>query len=126
MLSAQVYDIIDATAQSLREHRPADADHVRRLPPLVCFPGPVQRQGVELKQFLRINLYRHAQVVDTTERAKTVIRDLFDAYLGVPGEMPAAFAARADRVAAVTDYVAGMTDRFALKEHHRLTGRTLF
>ncbi|HEX6706293.1 MAG TPA: deoxyguanosinetriphosphate triphosphohydrolase [Albitalea sp.] len=126
MLSAQVYDVIEATAVSLREHRPASADAARRLPPLVGFTEPVARSGVELKRFLRDNLYRHPQVVETTERAKSVIRDLFDAYVAQPAQMQAGFSARVDRVRAVTDYIAGMTDRFALKEHQRLTGRTLF
>lgn len=79
-----------------------------------------------LKHFLREQLYRHSQVVDTTERAKKVIRDLFDTYLHDPSQMPAGFARRSDTVRAVTDYIAGMTDRFALKEHHRLTGSELF
>src|SRR5947207_1433000 len=83
------------------------------MPALVVFGATIGAQGVELKQFLRQNLYRHPQVVDTTERAKTVIRDLFGVYLDRPAEMPAAFANRPDRVASVTDYIAGMTDRFA-------------
>jgi dGTPase len=126
MLSAQVYEVIGATGAALDEHRPASADDARRLPALVRFGEPAHRAGVELKRFLRDNLYRHPQVVDTTERAKSVIRDLFEAYLAQPAEMQAAFSARPDRVRAITDYVAGMTDRFALKEHHRLTGRQLF
>ena len=126
MLSAQVYDVTDATRAALAEHRPADADEARRMPALVRFADASRQPQRALKRFLQENLYRHPQVVDTTERAKTVVRDLFAAYLDRPGDMPAAFAAKADRVQAVTDYVAGMTDRFALKEHQRLTGRALF
>lgn len=126
MLSAQVYDVIDATGSALRTLAPASADAVRRLPPLARFGDAMQAHGTELKRFLRDNLYRHPQVVETTERAKEVIRDLFDAYLARPLEMPAGFSQRGDTVRAVTDYIAGMTDRFALKEHQRLTGRSLF
>jgi dGTPase len=126
MLSAQVYDVIDATRSALHEYRPDSADTVRRLPALVGFGPRTREQGVRLKRFLRANLYRHPKVVDTTERGKTVIRDLFAAYLDRPAEMPAAFAGKENRVATVTDYIAGMTDRYALKEHQRLTGRTLF
>src|SRR5262249_21202334 len=126
MLSAQVYDVIAATRSALHAHRPDSADAVRLLPALVGFGTEAREQGVHLKRFLRVNLYRHPQVVDTTERAKTVIRDLFAAYLDRPAEMPSAFAAKEDHVATVTDYIAGMTDRYALKEHQRLTGRTLF
>ena len=126
MLSAQVYDVIEATGGMLRVHRPASADEARQRPPIVRFSDAMHAHGGELKRFLRQNLYRHPQVVDTTERAKEVIRDLFAAYLEQPAEMPTGFSLRPDRVCAVTDYIAGMTDRFALKEHQRLTGRSLF
>ena len=55
-----------------------------------------------------------------------VVRDLFDAYVARPQEMRADFAQRSDRHRAVADYVAGMTDRFATREHRRLTGRDVF
>jgi dGTPase len=126
MLSAQVYEVIDATAAALAERRPATADEARRMPALVRFADASRQPQRALKRFLHENLYRHPQVLDNTERAKTVIRDLFAAYLDRPQEMPPAFAAQADRVPTVTDYIAGMTDRFALKEHQRLTGRALF
>ncbi len=126
MLSAQVYDIIEATSSMLREARLDSADEARQAPPLVRYSPEALELGAALKRFLREKLYRHPQVVETTERAKTVIRELFDAYLREPGQLPAGFAAKPDPARAVTDYIAGMTDRFALKEHHRLTGRELF
>jgi len=55
-----------------------------------------------------------------------VVAELFAAYLARPWEMPEDFAGAADRHRAVADYIAGMTDRFALREHQRLTGRDLF
>jgi len=82
-------------------------------------------------------LYRHAQVVQTMDQAKTVVRELFSLYCDAPHEMQAGFALRsqATQVAtwnagpalqrSVADYIAGMTDRFASREHHRLTGRRL-
>ncbi|HEV7915337.1 MAG TPA: deoxyguanosinetriphosphate triphosphohydrolase, partial [Albitalea sp.] len=126
MLSAQVYDVIDATRETLLERHPVSADEARAMSPIVRFTDTMRTHGEGLKRFLRDNLYRHPQVVDTTERAKQVIRELFSAYLDKPAEMPGGFSQRADRVCAVTDYIAGMTDRFALKEHQRLTGRSLF
>jgi dGTPase len=83
------------------------------------------RRSAELKTFLLHNLYRHPQVLDTTSRAKQVVRELFAVYCERPGEMQAGFAARGDTARAVADYIAGMTDRFALREHERLTGRKL-
>jgi dGTPase len=81
---------------------------------------------VALKRFLFAELYRHPQVTRNTDRARQVVAELFAAYLDDPGQMPPEHAGRAGRERAVADYIAGMTDRFALREHQRLTGRTLF
>jgi dGTPase len=62
----------------------------------------------------------------TTDVARQVVRELFAAYVDAPHEMPAEHAAQPDRHRAVADYVAGMTDRFAVREHRRLTGHDLF
>ncbi|MDP9911862.1 dGTPase [Variovorax boronicumulans] len=123
MLSAQVYDVIDTTRAAIEALAPADADAVRRAPPLVAFSGVMQAQSEALKQFLFRNLYRHPQVTQTTDQASEVVRGLFDAYLARGTEMPASYAERRDRHRAVADYIAGMTDRFAMREHERLTGR---
>lgn len=125
MLSAQVYDVIDATRAALERTRPADADAARALPPTVCFSEGMRAQAVQLKSFLFHDLYRHPRVTDTTAQAQEVVRDLFDTYLARPEEMQAGFTAREDTPRAVADYIAGMTDRFALREHERLTGRRL-
>ena len=126
MLSAQVYDVIDTTARRLADAAPADADAARRQGPLVAASGAMREGAVELKRFLFGALYRHPQVMDSTERGRVVVRALFDAYLAAPSELPAEFAAQADLPRAVADYIAGMTDRFALREHHRLTGQRVF
>ncbi|BEP57303.1 deoxyguanosinetriphosphate triphosphohydrolase [Variovorax sp. V118] len=123
MLSAQVYDVIDTTRAAIEALAPADADAVRQAPPLVAFSGVMQAQSEALKQFLFRNLYRHPQVTQTTDQASEVVRGLFDAYLARGTEMPASYAERHDRHRAVADYIAGMTDRFAMREHERLTGR---
>lgn len=124
MLSAQVYDVLDATGAALQKAQPACVDDVRALPPLVCFSEGMARESAELKRFLRANLYRHPQVVATTDRGKEVIRDLFLAYQADPGEW--APARKATNLRDIADYIAGMTDRFALREHERMTGRRLF
>ena len=126
MLSAQVSDVVAATSALLEAHRPANADAARQMPLLVRFSEPMSHHSSHLKRFLRTNLYRHPQVVDTTDRAKQVIRDLFDAYRNDPVQMPAEHAQRAGLPRSVADYIAGMTDRFALREHERITGRRLF
>ncbi|RZI95149.1 MAG: deoxyguanosinetriphosphate triphosphohydrolase [Variovorax sp.] len=123
MLSAQVYDVIDATREKLAAFEPGDVDAVRRAPPLVAFGATMRAQSTALKRFLFQNLYRHPQVMVTTSRASDVVRELFDAYLAQPSDMPDSFAVRSDRHRAVADYIAGMTDRFAMREHERLTGQ---
>ena len=136
MLSAMVYDVIDATRAVLEEAKPESVDAVRALPPLLCFSAAMRERSQVLKKFLFANLYRHPQVMQTTGQARQIIRELFEAYCAAPQEMQAGFTARAQaateavapasalaRVAA--DYIAGMTDRFASREHERLTGLRL-
>ncbi|KAF1021297.1 MAG: Deoxyguanosinetriphosphate triphosphohydrolase-like protein [Paracidovorax wautersii] len=134
MLSALVYDVLDATHERLQNARPASVQDVRALPPLVAFSTPVRAQCVALKQFLMRNLYRHARVVDTMDRAKLAMRELFEIYLADPGQMSKDYATRDElgvvappagegKPRVVADYIAGMTDRYALREHARLTGR---
>ncbi|RYY93047.1 MAG: deoxyguanosinetriphosphate triphosphohydrolase [Comamonadaceae bacterium] len=125
MLSALVYDAIDTTSGALDAARPADADAARRMRPLVSFSADARAQAAQLKSFLFRNLYRHPRVTETTGQAQEVVRDLFARYLATPDEMQAGFTARPDAARAVADYIAGMTDRFALREHERLTGRRL-
>lgn len=125
MLSAQVYDVIAATRAALAAAAPASADEVRLHAPLVGFSAEMRAQSTELKRFLFTHLYRHPQVAETNERGQQVVRGLFDAYRQRPHELRASFAQRPDRERAVADYIAGMTDRFALREHERLTGQRL-
>ncbi|MEK8053423.1 deoxyguanosinetriphosphate triphosphohydrolase [Ideonella sp. DXS22W] len=126
MLSAQVHDVIDASAARLREAAPGSADAARTLPRLIGFSDAMREEGTALKRLLFQALYRHPQVNRTTELARQVVRELFAAYVAAPQEMRPGFAARDDRHRAVADFIAGMTDRFALGEHRRLTGRDLF
>ena len=125
MLSAQVYDVIDATRSAIGGRTPADVDAVRAAPPLVGFSEGMNGTSRTLKQFLMRNLYRHPQVVGVTGQAREIVRELFAAYMADPVQMPADFASRRDTARSVADYIAGMTDRFAMREHERLTGRKL-
>ncbi|HQS32855.1 deoxyguanosinetriphosphate triphosphohydrolase [Polaromonas sp.] len=140
MLSAQVYDVMDATRAALENAAPQDADAVCQLPALVCFSDGMALQSTVLKRFLHANLYRHPQVVQTTQAAQQVVRDLFDAYMHDPAQMPQAHSDRFEGAEGVmsshasdtkpervvADYIAGMTDRFATREHARLTGSLAF
>ena len=125
MLSSQVYDVIDATAAAIFRVGPASADEVRASEPLVRFSDAMRERSAALKSFLMRNLYRHPQVSHTTAQAQRVVRELFEAYRAEPAQMQAGFAARPDMPRAIADYIAGMTDRFAGREHERITGSRL-
>ena len=136
MLSAQVYDVIAATHAALQAAAPQSADEARQLAPLLQFGEAMREKSKTLKKFLFHQLYRHPQVVDMTGRAQQVVHMLFAAYLACPAEMGEGFQARvgAARDApegepalarVVADFIAGMTDRFAGREHERLTGQRL-
>jgi dGTPase len=133
MLAALMDDLVAHTLATLRARGvhadtvPADAQAALRAgAETVAFSAALRAEIVTLKRFLFSGLYRHPQVVHTTGEARTVVAELFQAYLADPAQMPADHAAQPDTPRAVADYIAGMTDRFALREHTRLTGRRPF
>jgi dGTPase len=125
MLSAEVYDVIDATRAALETQRPTGPDAVRALPPLVRFSPGMRQELDDVHRFLRRNLYKHPVVQATTDQARTVVRDLFDAFLADPKQLAGQPVGVRPLHRVAADYIAGMTDRFALLEHRRLTGRAL-
>jgi dGTPase len=127
MLSAQVYDVIAATTANIEQTHPKNIADVRFAKPLVTFTEPMRLQSLELNRFLLANLYRHPQVMETTERAQNIVVELFKAYYNDPAQFQ--FDEKTATVSlhrAVADYIAGMTDRFAAREHERLTGQQVF
>ncbi len=139
MLSAQVYDVVAATRAALQAQEAQGVESVeaiRKLPQLVQFGQHMREKSAQLKHFLMRNLYRHPQVMQTTDQARQVVSELFGHYLDKPGQMQADHAEQAllarkspagEHKAArvVADYIAGMTDRMAAREHERLSGRRL-
>ncbi len=136
MLSAQVYDVIASTQAALDVANLRCADDARTMPPLVLFGSEMREGSRVLKTFLMQKLYRHPQVVETMAQAKQVVRELFDVYSVRPHEMQAGYATQAASLKSsglprdacmrvVADYIAGMTDRFAAREHERLIGGRL-
>jgi dGTPase len=123
MLSDQVYDVLNATQNALAQYTPDSVAAVRASPALVQFSAPMQQRSTQLKSFLLHHLYRHPQVMQTTDWARQVVGELFAAYLAKPDEMPEGHAKRDNLPRAVADYIAGMTDRFASREHARLVGQ---
>jgi dGTPase len=128
MINRLVTDLIENTRRALETVQPDSIEQVREQPrPMVAFSDEVFDEHSRLKRFLYENLYRHQKVRVMTERAKERVQDLFTHYLRKPGDMapdfarPAAAAADEERRARiVSDYIAGMTDRYAIAEHERL------
>jgi dGTPase len=131
MVNRVVSDLVDSTHDAIAAAAPADVDAVRaRAAALVAFSPEVAAEHVVLKQFLRDRVYRHYRVLRMTNKAQSVIRSLFGAFFERPELLPTehhetarqlqAQAGEPGRARAVADYIAGMTDRYAITEHERL------
>jgi dGTPase len=131
MINRLVSDLIDASASRLRASAVGSIADVRNhASPLIGFSDVAQELNYALKTFLREHVYRHYKVRRMTSKARRVIGALFEAFFSDPGLMPDEHkdsAARlesvqgtAGRARAVADYIAGMTDRYAILEHRRL------
>jgi dGTPase len=117
-------DLIETSLERLRGSGVQSADEVRQLdrPVIGCSPETVTEVR-ELARFLRENLYRHHQVVRMAAKAERILRDLWDAYTNDPRQLPPQALERADDESherCIADYLAGMTDRFAMDEHRKL------
>jgi len=122
MISTLVIDLTRQTERNIRKHAPRSVEDVQKAPPLVSFSAALASQQQELKDFLRENLYRHYQVCRMTAKARRVVTELFDAFLADPKLLPPQYQAKTtlDKARMVADYIAGMTDRYAMREHRRL------
>ena len=112
------------TAANLQRVAPADSDAVRRHDrPLVLMSAGIAKDHQALKQFLGEHVYRHHRVLRMTSKAQRVLHELFDAFMGDTRLMPPEYHLAAQQASAariVADYIAGMTDRYAILEHRRL------
>ncbi len=131
MINEQVVDLVETSQARLAEYAPADVAAVRASPEvLIGFSDAMKEQNRQLKRFLRQNVYRHHRVHRMTVKAKRIVRALFDAFMADPLLLPEETQegvrqceqqnGESGRARAVADYVAGMTDRFAIAEYGRL------
>ena len=122
MINTLVVDLTQESRRRVAVASPADIDDVRAAAPLVAFSGATRREADELKAFLNKELYRHYRVMRMSAKARRIVTDLFAAFLREPKLLPEDHQRRAahDSPRAIADYVAGMTDRYAIKEHQRL------
>ena len=122
MIDTLVTDLIQQTARNISAHSPHNLEDVRHAPTLVGFSSSIAREQQELKGFLRGRLYRHYRVARMSAKAKRIVTELFQAFHTDTRLLPPEFQARAAENAprAIADYIAGMTDRYAILEHRRL------
>jgi len=127
MINALVVDLCEQSRANIAKASPANIDDVRQSSMLISFSPEMREQQTELKRFLRANLYQHYRVNRMTAKAQRIVRELFAAFLADIRLMPDEFQARAlqeasqmDKARAVADYIAGMTDRYAIREYQRL------
>ena len=131
MIDFVVTDLITTTQAAIAKAAPASIDEVRRLSaPLVGFSAQAREEHQELKRFLRARVYQHYKVQRMTTKAKRMMRELFDVFMSDVNLMPPEHSAtalkmsqsqgEAGKARAVADYIAGMTDRYAILEHRRL------
>jgi dGTPase len=129
MIGAVVSDLIEETRRRLNDAAPGSIDDVRNAGvPLVSMSEAMLEQHQSLKRFLYEHLYSHEQKLEMTRKVQAIVRELFDAYLRDVELMPAEFADAAasaedaGRARVVADFIAGMTDRYAISAHEALTG----
>ena len=137
IINTLIVDLIDTTNANLVRVAPESLDDVRRSPPLVEHSEEIATQAAALKRFLFKNLYRHYRVMRMANKAQRIVTGLFNAFTEDPRLLPPAYQVRgpvteesANDAAAPTydssqarliaHYIAGMTDRYALKEYQRL------
>jgi len=129
MIGTVVTDLIEETRRQIEQLAPASIDDVREAgKPLVSMSEPIYEQHVALKRFLNRHLYRHEKKIAMTQKVQVIIEELFAAYMDDVQLMPPEFSGTAvnvdkpGRARVVADYIAGMTDRYAIAAHESITG----
>lgn len=124
LIGLEVTDLVETTSLRLRESGVRSVEELQRLPyNVISFSEDLHRRNRELKDFLYNNLYRHHRVIRMAVKAERIITDLFNAYVAEPEMLPLhvqAWIEDRGLERTVCDYIAGMTDRFALQEHNKL------
>ena len=131
MIDAQIKDLIAASQENLNQCAPQTIDDIRRHGEhIMTFSESMWKKHLDLKRFLRENLYRHYRVIRMSHKAGKVIQELFDVFMQDIRLMPPAYREKArqsekkyaepGRARIVADYIAGMTDRYAIKEYGRI------
>ena len=123
MITAMTADLVETSRGLIQDANPQGIDAVRAAPPLIRFSEQMRAETTALKRFLYANLYRHFQVNRMRVKASRIVRELFDAFLADPVLLPNDYQVADDpmkQARKIADYIAGMTDRYAIREHRRI------
>ena len=123
MINELILDLITTSEQRILAQQPKSIQDVRNGPPLIAFSEKMHADAVVLKRFLSVNLYKHYQVQRMTSKARRCVHDLFTLFMQEPALLPPDYLVRDNeqkQARKVADYIAGMTDRYAMREHRRL------
>ncbi len=122
MINDLASDVLSQTRANLDIHRPQTVDELRACPSIAAFSPAMREENRALKRFLLDNLYHHYRVLRMMGKASRVVRELFEAFAANPRLLPPEHQSHAeqDLYRSVADYIAGMTDRYAIREHQRL------
>jgi dGTPase len=124
LIGIEVTDLIQSIDRMIRRSGIRTVEELQQLPyNVVGFSEDMHRRNRELKDFLYQHLYQHFRVVRMTVKAERIIENLFNAYITEPATLPEQYQTLIDSIGlehAVCDYIAGMTDRFAIDEHQKL------
>lgn len=131
MINALILDLIATSMERIRATGVQSTDEVRIAGPLIAFSEGMRSEAMLLKRFLRKNLYQHYQVSRMTSKARRIVTELFEIFMREPMLLPPAYQIAQGagtsldehtslRARSVADYIAGMTDRYAMREHRRL------
>ncbi|MFK3739681.1 deoxyguanosinetriphosphate triphosphohydrolase [Massilia sp. TN1-12] len=124
MITAMTADLVETSAALIREANPQSIEDVRAAQPLIRFSPQMRAETTALKRFLYANLYRHYKVNRMRVKASRIVRELFDAFMTDPVLLPFDYqVASGDtmkQARKIADYIAGMTDRYAIREHKRI------
>ncbi len=122
IINTLVIDLVDTTRANIERAGVTSIDEVRAAPPLAAFSPALLDEHRELKRFLLRHLYRHYRVARMSAKASRIISDLYAAFTGDARLLPPEHQEREslEGARAVADYIAGMTDRYAMREHRRI------
>jgi dGTPase len=124
LIGMEVTDLVQTSSQNVRESGVRSMDELQRLPyNVVGFSEDMHRRNRQLKDFLYNKLYRHYRVVRMAVKAERILTNLYNAYIDEPTSMPAhvqILVGERSLERTVCDYIAGMTDRYAVEEHQKL------